>query len=596
MSESTAKLVLDISTGKAQADVAKLVQSFSDLGKETKKAKGEGEGFVKQLKDVSTAANQTLEVFGKVAVAIGKAVDFADETIRLSAEFKRLNDAIPSANLDRFRIASKGTVDNFTLLQTASKAMTGQFRLTTAGVQELLTAATNLSQKGFGGTIEIFNKLDMSLKQGSSGGLREFGIALQDVNDKNKNVKDMLEALHREASKKIDVNPSVDAINKLETATKNWWAGFKADVGSVFGLIAQGIVAASDDISKRSKRLESAQDTASAVNQHAVRPEQSAARAFRQIKGYGFNPAGNGDPSDPGFESVIQNQKDAELYRSLVQQAMEVQRQVDIKKAVDAARGLAGLAVVQSGTILGLGKTPLTAGKQEFEGEYKMHQAAPAELDFAGDYKRTRYYNNGPGNVEREGPKTGADQYRQVTDNLKDQNTALGAGFSTLQSGISAAVDAAISGSDSIGKAFAKASAAALKSIAIESTVRALYETAVGFSMLFIPGGQAAAAGHFKSAAVFAAAAAAAGLGSAALSALGGGGGSSAGGGGTPNSTGVNQQPVNAPQAQTINVYVSGAITAGSYAELGQTIQKATQLGQQAGRVRTSDSVTVSWE
>ena len=68
----------------------------------------------------------------------------------------------------------------------------------------------------------------------------------------------------------------------------------------------------------------------------------------------------------------------------------------------------------------------------------------------------------------------------------------------------------------------------ALKAIALQAGVEAIMETARGTAQLFTPGGQAAAAGHFKAAAFFGAAAVAAGSAGSALSASGGGGGAGA--------------------------------------------------------------------
>jgi hypothetical protein len=165
-----------------------------------------------------------------------------------------------------------------------------------------------------------------------------------------------------------------------------------------------------------------------------------------------------------------------------------------------------------------------------------------------------------------------------------------------MSSGLSAAVEAAITGSDSIGKAFMKASAAALKSIAIESTVRALYNTAMGLGSLYFD--PPAAVGYFAAAATFGLAAAAAGAGSAVLGSLGGGGA----GGATPTAGShvpgsiASSAPQQQQGAQTVIVNVNGALTAGDYAKLGSVIQKATQYGQQAGRVRSQSSLTVSFE
>ncbi len=128
----------------------------------------------------------------------------------------------------------------------------------------------------------------------------------------------------------------------------------------------------------------------------------------------------------------------------------------------------------------------------------------------------------------------------EFTAKLQDQSSLVGGAFGTIASGMSAAIDAAITGSESIGAAIKKALGAQLKAIAIESGVRALFETAKGFAALAF--GSPTAAAHFKSAAIFGATALAAGVGSAAL-----GGGASA-----------SSQPTSGGSAQTQNLASSG--------------------------------------
>src|SRR6266545_4269012 len=104
----------------------------------------------------------------------------------------------------------------------------------------------------------------------------------------------------------------------------------------------------------------------------------------------------------------------------------------------------------------------------------------------------------------------------------------LGGAWGVFQGAFGSAVAAAIDGSESIGKAFAKASAAGLKSLAVEYAVRALGEGAFAISFFAFGDGKGAAT-HNLAALKFAAAAAAAGVGSHVLGSLAGGGG---GGGG----------------------------------------------------------------
>jgi len=124
-----------------------------------------------------------------------------------------------------------------------------------------------------------------------------------------------------------------------------------------------------------------------------------------------------------------------------------------------------------------------------------------------------------------------ADQKKQIDE--------LGAAFEHYGQGLAQAAASNLLFGDS----FKKAAGQVLKGLAIESTVRALMESAKGFAALFGPTPQLAA-GYFKSAATFGAAAAAARVGAGALG-VGGAGGAS--GGATASPSGA---PQTAPTPQ----------------------------------------------
>ena len=179
---------------------------------------------------------------------------------------------------------------------------------------------------------------------------------------------------------------------------------------------------------------------------------------------------------------------------------------------------------------------------------------------------------------------------QRIFAKLQDRSTMAGGAFGALSDGIAASVSAAIDGSENIGKAFAKAAAAALKATAVQASVSALWETAKGIAALAV--GSPSAGAHFKAAAVFAATAVAAGVGSAAFGAAGGGGASAigantgagaAGGLGGRSSGGANGQG-NVTYIINVNGYV------GDEKKLGEEIERKRQAAHRAGR---SDGSTV---
>lgn len=115
----------------------------------------------------------------------------------------------------------------------------------------------------------------------------------------------------------------------------------------------------------------------------------------------------------------------------------------------------------------------------------------------------------------------------------------------SLNQAVSSALFAAIQNGENVGEAIRKALEASLFSLATQSTVKALYETAQGFGSLAL--GSPTAALHFKAAGLYAATAAGAAVAGVGVRALGAGagasGGAAAGVGGTPPSRGLGTGP-----------------------------------------------------
>jgi hypothetical protein len=189
----------------------------------------------------------------------------------------------------------------------------------------------------------------------------------------------------------------------------------------------------------------------------------------------------------------------------------------------------------------------------------------------------------------------GSTDFERFSEAINDNSTAVGAGFTALSSGITAAVDAALSGSESIGKAFMKASSMALRAIAVESSARAAFETAMGIGASFLA--PPAAAAHFAAAGQFAVAAAIAGAGSALLGAGagGGGGGARAGGYNTP-AGGGHVRPANGNAGgggSVIQVNFGHGFALATKSEIAEALDEATRYGERSGRVRrTAGAVT----
>jgi hypothetical protein len=124
-----------------------------------------------------------------------------------------------------------------------------------------------------------------------------------------------------------------------------------------------------------------------------------------------------------------------------------------------------------------------------------------------------------------------------------------------------------------------------LSSIAKQAAVEGLFELAKGFASLFSPGGQAAAASHFKSSALFFATAALAGGGARAI----GGGASGAPGGGPSGSRGFGQEVGQQPRQERneLTVIIQGNVIGQEQyvRKLVVDVQNAMRAGAGGGRL-----------
>lgn len=628
MSESTAKLVLQIDTRNAAQGVITLTQNMEGLGKATGEGKDKLTDFQKSLEHASRTFLEVKEAVKTVYEAMNEGVELA----KFNAELEHMRESVPVEQLKKMEEGTRATVPQVDLLRFAMKNLNGELRLNADGLGVVSAAAKELAERSGKSTIEVMEQLRMALETGRTRGLREYGIQLQKTGNDQKDLNNLLVKFAQLAAESKP-NPDLDRIEHLQKVTADWLAQMRAGIGSVLGEAINLV----DKIS----------DKLAGVNTHMTRGEQIAKNA---------NDAGLQAIADRRGISVqqLQNQLDVKYgpsgdYLGLTPEeallygetsARNTQYSTSVFRS-QGNRESIGKGLLDSYNLLLAGTGGLTEGRPEYGGkggkgaeryrpfsfgkrgyvgsledaskllfsDYDMalgHVKSPgfgalltggyAEAQ-TSDYAHALNKSDTFANFLKSGLQQVNAPMEQFSTQINDRTTALGAGFGALSDGISSAVEAAITGSDSIGKAFLKASAAALKSIAVESSVRALYNTAMGLGALVLD--PPAAAGYFAAAAQFGVAAAAAGAGAALLGEAGGG--SSSGGGSSgprtvPNSSGVVGGTTQQSGPSVINVYVSGAVTAGDYAKLGETIQKSIQLGQQAGRVRADDNLVVTFE
>src|SRR5262249_28645962 len=140
---------------------------------------------------------------------------------------------VPTETLKGFQEATEGTIDKVSLLKFGMKALHGEFHLTADGAKLVLEAAQHLHDQGFGPTLDIAEKLEESLRTGNVKTLKEYGVALANTKDKMASVKEELEAFHRIAASPVNVDPGLQAIERLEAKVADFKTAWKVALGEI---------------------------------------------------------------------------------------------------------------------------------------------------------------------------------------------------------------------------------------------------------------------------------------------------------------------------------------------------------------------------
>lgn len=542
---------------KITADTSQLSGAIAEAGQQLS-------GFAKQLDGTSVGLGKMLEKsvqvksnfasmkesivkaadgFNEVKQALGGVIEVASGVVELakfSAEMRQMEKSVPLHTLKMMQQAVGGSVDKVTLMKAAMRSMNGEFHLTERGMQTVLTAADNLADKFGGDTMEAFESLMKVIRTGSTKELANLGIAFEKTGDKTKDLSRLMTELGKIAAKPVDVDPALEAIERLEAgwhdfyiSMKAWFGDLLIDAAKLATTAAAKVMSPAGDKMLQNKLWHVDHDRAIAMMR-----EDYAKSGGRALSG------------DAEMEFSSKENEDYWMRRAASERGLAFQRQV----TGQAGLTLANVARLRSQKMtegkstwqkdskgpkdkLGIGDMDLLlnpTGALGGIGDELKGFMNDEPLDFSG-FQRDFGALGGAFKEFGKGGKVqgffGTDEQEQLEkfkQQIADTTSVVGASYSALSEGIAAGVEAAISGSNSIGQAALKASANALKAIAIESSVKALFSTAEG---LFTGNPKA-----FAAAAQYAATAVAAGAGAALLGAaagaMGGGGGAAAGGGG----------------------------------------------------------------
>lgn len=139
--------------------------------------------------------NKVLSVAENALGAMRKVMDFA----RMAADMRQLETAFnkTGASLGRLQEATEGQVSQMKLMEIANKSLRGENRLTHAELEMVLKAADRLSDQGFGPLVDIQEKLIDAMRRGTTKGLGELGIVVEDTGTKTGNMVAVLNELQQ---------------------------------------------------------------------------------------------------------------------------------------------------------------------------------------------------------------------------------------------------------------------------------------------------------------------------------------------------------------------------------------------------------------
>lgn len=639
-----------ILAGKVAIDVAearRALEALADGFGRVKKAAGESEtGFQK----FASFAEKGLDGVGKAVMQlnIGMAtLRSGMEFMSKAGELRQSETAFRSlgVSIEDLRDAVDGTVAKTDLMRFANRQMRGELGLTEDMLKDVLAAADNLSDQGFGETIDIANKLTDALQTGKTKGLREFGFAIDETKDETEKIIQTFTELDKVlrdgsaedlAAKNYEqltarMKDATDSLIRkmgewVDTAVYNW--------GRFLGIINDGDPSNAAGLRAAYAKGDPELEAAKAAGYEVVDPAAFRAdlnqmdlpeadkRALRSGVDNVNKAAREAFRKDPRYAEyigaaaeriVVENEVAAAL--ALMEDEAKAQGRAGFANRVGDITGKDPKVKAPGAYRLGgeAGFTDLTVYNEQLRAaanedaalwQKQLDAEARQQVLFDAEYEQQESDRRDQEIEHRDdllaklglsGSDATTEQLEQVADTmdmLADRTRLAGAAFGAFSDGVGAAVDAVLSG-ENAWTAFAKVVSQQLKATAIESAVNALKYTALGIAATAT--GNPAAAGLFAAAKTFAVTAVAAGAGSALLgAAAGGGGGASAGSGsgGYAGPAGGGYVPPGgssgSDQPTEVNITIEYD---GDRGQLAEDIGRAVVVGQKLARGGSSSNV-----
>ena len=546
------------------AGLKKLKGAEADRAKET----------IAANEKVKSSLEDQIKMIGKVSAAvagIAGAYAVAKSALNSYAEYSKLAAATVGVGIDRLASATKGLKTEHELLADAARFNSGAIKLNTEQMVIAEQAMIQFTRRGIdaGKAHDAILQAVTALKVDGLKDLGVFvdmtGLKMENQADRGKILERVLESLtgasnefaksQRTAAEDVQaagvrienatdrlkervgkgVNNAILNIEDMGRAVARWWGGPTGE-DTLSHHIEVNVLPYLERMGRLSAALAS--------------PD-----AYTRYQGLAQYRADNNQANDPKLNMRLYGaQYKTTRLESETKPTAAPAASRAAAAAMTAAQALAQFAnasTADTGIGLSLGGATTLGGMNTLGSAAGYANVQTSDLTAANSNALTANWKGRVAGYEKD-RKT----FMESTFGPVGQFDAYKAGWDGFTNAVTAGYNAMVDGTMSFGKAFKQAVAGALKATGAQMLIESLKEAAYGVAALATPGGQLAAAGHFKSSAMFLAGSVAAGV---AANALGGGGaGAAAGGagagGGAPSKPAANSNA----NPQSSIVYVVG--------------------------------------
>ena len=608
MADVLAKTRIEVQadTSAATRAMASLKTSIDGMGTRLRETFRDWESFSRAASSAFSAMRTGMEATQRVFQIARTGMDLA----KFAGEMRHLERSVPTDAIYKMQVATTGAVSRMDLMRFATKALRGEMALSVPQLEMVMQAADNLGDQGFGDTMEIADKLMHSLRTGMIRGLGDLGIKIGETGDKQANINALLAEFQEIAQRPINVDPQLEAIERLQAETQNWIDEMKAGLGEVFSWFVRKADEASTylvGIKGRGENIRS-EARAGAMNEmrrrHGVKwGNLDTAPAVMRDNPFYTEQFEHARDTDPEYRALVE-QNEATLRRRYAgndesketdariksimdrqaaiiaaEQARWKQRSGDARaRERDLDRGGGGRGRDDDSPAWGA----TTAGEDAGElgkglGRWAGSEAGRVASAFGSMFTPTPRYGQ-VGDAE--------ERAKQATKTVKELTAAQEDAIRITQSVTTGVLDAIISGEDNVLKAAKRRLAGEMRGEALKYGAKAI---AAAGDALFTgnPAAGLAALKYAAAAAAFASGAAALGVGDA--GAGGGGAGASAGGGaGGGYVSGGGGRVGGDTVTTTINIGYGFGV---DRQRAGEEIDKAHRAAKRSGKARSERTV-----